>query len=820
MRLSTSVLLLLLGGIGAIPAEEPSQPPVVGVVVKGLRQIPEETVRKIISAEVGKPVSPTLMDRDFMALWKYGSSDEKPPRFIDVSIRTIPVEDGILLEYNLKERPRVSQVVWNYEPEKGHYLKPRHYPAANSLVKRLYDEGKVKQAIEEIRTRYLNAGYVGTRVEWKVAPAEGEDPDYPSRVVLDISITEGERYVVERLFFEGMTAITTREAWAQIEKDPVFKEVVVGGTERAGWWEYRWEIARYYESFFRSKGFLDARVEPSGLVPLEPGSVKHKLVFRVDEGPRYRLDEMSIEGNETVSDDELLSIAMKTLNETMGEDIYLVKDKHGRRISGRYAYYSNQVAKHISERLRVRYREDGRVFTNVSVQPGFKEDHLVNITLHVEEDVVRKVNRIEPRGNEVTHDRVIRREFALKPGQEYDEDLMTRTVLNLYNLDLFESINPRPFPVGEDKVDIMFDVREGPKGSIQAALTYGDPMGVVGQFSLKFKNFDITNPPRFLGGGQKLSIDYMAGSTYDEKSFSFTEPYLGGKPLSLTIDAYDRGKSYGRPWFEREQGFRLGLTWRKSLALFERRFLNVGTSLSYYDVRLQDIASTVPSDSPIRDFEGRWTHAVLGLSFTYDAIDSPVVPTKGYRLKLYNNIHASVLGGEWSYFRYGMNIDGYVPLSGSGPREKRPVLSLRLHMGGVEPFGDTDKVPVYDRFYAGGEWGEWMVRGYELRTLSPRYPVPDGDSIGGGFAVAGSAELMFPIVPKTMLGVMFLDAGNAWAAPGDFSLEEVRTSAGFGIRFTPYGFPFPIGLYWAWPLNAQPQDELASRFILTLGIFY
>lgn len=784
-------------------AGEPAGPPVVvGVTVSGLREVSEEKVRGLISAEVGKPLAPATMDRDFLALWRYGATEERPPRFIDVAIAPVPVEGGVVLEYRLRERPRVQKVQWRFTPEKEHALKPRHFSEAAGLAGKLYDESAIAGAVEAIRSTYLDNGYVGTDVRWSVEPAEGDNAGYPRQVVITFAIREGERFVVAGFFFEGLSALSTRELLGLVGKDPYFKAVVVAERERAGWWEYRHEIARYFETYLRYQGFLDAVVEPAGLLPVGPDAAKYRLLLKVSEGPRYRLGSIEIKGNQTVATAELLDI-----------------------IGGAgFAFYSPLVAQQMAALIRNRYGRDGRVFTAAGVEPEFVEDYTVNVAITVREDNVRKVRLIEPRGNSITKDHVIRREFALKPGDIYDQRLVVRSRENIYNLDLFDRIEPRPFAAGADQVDIMFDLKEGEhkRGSLAGAVSYAGSIGLVGQLSLKLNNFDIADARgKFLGGGQYVGIDGAWGSEYDQLSLTFREPYFLGKPVAFTLEAYDTTSTYARDYAEGREGLNLSFTRRKSLDPYQRRLLTLGLSLQRYDAIISNIDGSVPPGSPIWDDEGRWTHAVVKLTFGYDCVDSPLVSTRGYLTNLYAEVHGKVLGGEKEFVKYGLRADSFVPLAPQLPREKQPVLALKLRAQHILPFGDTSSIPTYERLYAGGEWTEWAVRGYVTRSLSPRYPEPDGDPVGGNFGLAGSVEVRFPLVPRTMAGVVFFDAGNVWAEPADFDAGDIRTSAGFGVRFLPNpALPFPIALYWAWPLNAGPYDDTTSRFIFALGILY
>lgn len=115
---------------------------------------------------------------------------------------------------------------------------------------------------------------------------------------------------------------------------------------------------------------------------------------------------------------------------------------------------------------------------------------------------------------------------------------------------------------------------------------------------------------------------------------------------------------------------------------------------------------------------------------------------------------------------------------------------------------DFDKLPVSQRFFAGGDSS---VRGYEYQSLSPKDD--SGDGLGGQNLLVGSLEVDYRL--KGNWGVAaFIDAGNAF--------EEVNTDLHVGIG---------VGLRWFSPIGpvridvAIPQsgDQNDVRLHLNLG---
>jgi len=134
----------------------------------------------------------------------------------------------------------------------------------------------------------------------------------------------------------------------------------------------------------------------------------------------------------------------------------------------------------------------------------------------------------------------------------------------------------------------------------------------------------------------------------------------------------------------------------------------------------------------------------------------------------------------------------------------------RLEAAVVEEYGDSDLVPLFDRFFAGGATS---VRGYEYREVGPR---EDGDPIGGKAKLEGTLELSYPII-DIIKGYAFFDFGQVWEEVEDFGQNKINTSIGLGVGLrTPVG---PIRIDYGYPLN--PDDDQGSGEIhFTTGISF
>ena len=154
-------------------------------------------------------------------------------------------------------------------------------------------------------------------------------------------------------------------------------------------------------------------------------------------------------------------------------------------------------------------------------------------------------------------------------------------------------------------------------------------------------------------------------------------------------------------------------------------------------------------------------------------------------------------------------------------------MATRVRLGFASAGKETDEVPVFDRFFAGGSSS---VRGYEERRLGPVYDTPETrpDSTatedyyrpsGGQVLALFNLELRRPGYFGPLGLVIFLDAGNVWATVEDMSEDlDLAFSAGLGLFVdTPIG-PFQVG--YGWRLNLSPAEKKNPDYRLPSGDLY
>jgi outer membrane protein insertion porin family len=138
------------------------------------------------------------------------------------------------------------------------------------------------------------------------------------------------------------------------------------------------------------------------------------------------------------------------------------------------------------------------------------------------------------------------------------------------------------------------------------------------------------------------------------------------------------------------------------------------------------------------------------------------------------------------------------------------MLALRGRVGAVDAYGGDGMVPIFERFYTGGQG---YLRGFSYRGVGPRQMDTE---VGGEFMAVGTVEYGFPIYqtvvqgrPFEMVrGVVFCDAGQIAYRLSDIGDTTWRVSVGAGLRLrVPALGGVPIALDFGFPINRDDDDD-------------
>lgn len=728
--------------------------------VEGLQRIAAGTVFNYLPVKVGDTLTEDGAQDAVRALYKTGF-------FKDVRLE----RQGQVLIVSVVERPSIAsfRITGTHEfPEADLKKNLRETGLSEGHI---FNRSLLDRVEQELRTQYFSRGFYAVSIKPTVTPLER------NRVDLDVAVIEGPPARIREIVIVGNQAFPTDDLldlftlgpapwWALFSsRDQYSKQKLAGDLERL-------------RNFYQDKGFLEFNIE-STQVQITPDKEDIYITVNISEGEQYTVTDYKLAGKFPVPESELRA---------------LVTLKPGTVFSRKQV---TESSKKISDRLA----DDGYAFANVNAVPDVNKDaRTVSFTFFVDPGKRTYVRRVNFSGNVATHDEVLRREFRQLEGTWYSAAKIRRSRERLQRLGFFEDVNVETpaVPGTSDQVDINVTVKERSTGSLTLGVGYSDSGALI--------NASVTESNLF-GTGKELSFRIDNSQAAQNYSVRYVNPYYTRDGVSRGFSVYsstlDTSQLNTAAYNTKTIG--AGVFWGIPLSEYHR--LNVG--LDY-----ESIAIDTRDDSPqtAKDFVAMEGSPVksgkISLGWSSDSLDSALFPTRGTLQRISTEV--SIPHSDIEYYRLNYTLGAYWALT------DKTSFKARTDLAYGDGYGDTEMLPFFKNFFAGGSSS---VRGYRSSTLGPRDPSVD-QPIGGNRRVLANMELLFPVPgatqdAKSMRLSVFVDGGMVYGSDEKVDLGQLRYSAGLAFNwFSPVG---PLSFSYALPLNDKPGDQI-ERFQFTLGV--
>ena len=757
------------GSTGQPPQDQPKGPalaaanpgegrPVKQIVIDGTHLVSEESVRALLRTKVGEPYSRSVVQEDVRAL-------QQTRKFINVYATPRLEGDGVVVTFLVTEKPEVESVEFlgarKFKP--GDLHEDVELGPGSPL-----DRFAVNRGRDNIERRYKEAGYYYATVTVDEEALKNE-----RRVVYEI--VEGPRVRVRKILFEGGESYSRRELKKQIKTKTYIWIFRTGEFDE----ERAERDAADLRNYYRNEGYLDAQVS----YRLETSEDRRDLtlIFVIDEGVRYTVESVKVEGN-TVFDDDGVLLPMKIqpgspyVNEWIKADVKYTEGEYG------------QIG-YINARAKPEW-----VYSETAGQ--------IHLTLRVDEGKQYRIGRIVVRGNERTKDKVVRRELRFYPEELYNTKKTERAEQRLRETMLFDEASVTPVGDAEGVRDPLVRVSEADTTLFLFGVGVTTDSGVVGNVTVENRNFDLFDVPRsageffrgrsFKGAGQTLRLSLEPGTQFTRLRLDFREPYLFDQPVSFGQSFYLFTR--GRDAYDEERiGSQTSFGHR-----FQRGLLRGWAGEVAFRVEGVDIGGIDWDDAEeIRAMKGDHLLTSIKGTLVRDTTDSRFLPTRGSRFSV-SWEQAGALGGEYDFSKLIARHAWHRTVT-TDVLERKSVLTLHGRMGQI--FGDA---PVFEKFFAGGIGSVTGVRGFEFRGISPRSGFHD-DRVGGDFMLATGAEYNFPVYGKMLRGVAFTDMGTV---EDNFGINSWRISVGVGARVIVKWFgPVPMAFDFSVSISKDGDDD-------------
>ncbi len=736
-------------------AEEDKERMVKKVEIKGNRSVNTDLIRSRIKTREGSNFLQTDLDDDLKRLYAMGY-------FSDIQIDVKEGLGGWDITFYMIEKPIIKEIV--FEGNKKFKDKKLKKKLRGNIGDRL-NETQLKEDVQTIKEFYRDKGYPNTKVDYSLSI----DKEIGHAAIV-IHVQEGARVKIGRVDFVGNKSIRSKKLRKVMKTRKPF--IFFGGVFKSDVFE---EDQERLVEYYRSQGYIDAKIDDIKTSYEKNGS-KMIITVYVTEGSLYYVGQTVIEGNQTFPTEDIIkSLKMKT-----GQ------------------IFSPDRLRTDMNAVRDYYLARGYVDAVIRPETVFNEKtQKIDILFSIMESTISYLEQIKIQGNTKTKDIVIRRELAVKPGEVFNGVKIRRSQERLMNLGYFKNVFMDIEPTEDSqKKNLLVNVEETKTGEIGFGAGFSSIDNLIGFVELTQKNFDWMNFPTFTGDGQKLRMRAQVGTKRQDYIISWTEPWLFDRPISFGVDLYRRDSRFlSDVYDERRTGgdLRLG----KKLMEFVRADLT-------YKLERDEIRNVSANASDlIKQEAGTFDVSSVELGITRDTRDSLINPRRGMRNAVSAELAGGPLGFDRDYTKYITKHSIFFPL----PLDL--VLMFSGQAGLVDNFGDSPRVPLFERFFLGGAN---TIRGFKFRDVGPKDAT--GEPIGGQSMIAGTAELTFPIIEKVR-GAFFYDTGNSFEDYGKFDLGDLRAGAGIGLRLElPIG---PIRLDYGWPIDRDEFQSSSGRFDFNIG---
>jgi len=739
--------------------------PVSEIRIVGKHDVGEGFIRQQIRyVKLKTPLNLTDLQKDLDNLKLTG-------KFTDVFATTEQQNGVTIVFFHLVEKPKIQAIIFRgaKKIKEKDLLGLLDFKQGDAM-----DPLKVRSGVETIAQKYRDEGFneAGVTLEEK-SLAKG---------IVRYDITEGPKVRVTKILFEGQRTFTDRRLIGQIETK-TYVWILRPGTYAET--QIQEDIVSL-RNFYRKEGFLDAQVGRK--LELSPDRQKLTITFIIDEGARYSIARIDVEGIKHFAKEQIFSAMQLVVGSILNLD-QLEADR---------------------KKILSLYGGDGYIYATAETIYTYAETPgTVNLKVRIIESNPYKIGRIIIRGNKKTQDRVIRRTLDFYPTQTFDLNKMQDRERRLRETRLFKEASIKPIPGEvEDERDALIQVEEADTTKVMAGVGVTSNSGIVGNISIENWNFNIWDKPRTLGeffrgqaykgAGQTLKLSFEPGTQMTTFRIDFTEPYLFDMPVSFGWSAY---------LFERKrEGYKEGRV--GTIFSLGKRFkdiYSVGSAFRFEGIKIDGIDKHfwffAPED--ILAVEGHSMLTSLKLSITRDTTDSFMMPTRGTRLSA-SWEQAGMFGGDYTFSKVVTEGTYYKTLR-TDVYDRKTVWSSNVTAGYIA--GDA---PVFERFYGGGIGS---IRGFKYRGISPRQ-WPSDTQVGGNSEFLVGNEVEFPLAGKMLRGVTFLDMGSV---DDDFAITAWRASIGVGVRLTLDFFgPVPLAFDFAFPISKASEDD-PQIFSFSLG---
>ena len=815
-----------------------------GVTLEGNKHFSPEQILQVTGLREGMEVTVPSEELSSIVkrLWLQRFFED-----VAISVDSIaPTRDTAFFKISIIERPRVSR--WAFSGVKSGEQK--------DLQERLnlrrggeFSEYVSKTSADIIKRYYKEKGFQNVQVQVNTK----RDSMVRSAIKVQFAVNRGNKVKIKKINFKGANNVKESKLVRAMKKTRDNRFQNIFSSKKFQEKEYD-NDKRAMLSVFNEAGYRDARIVKDTMYYIEPDRLQ--IDFEIDEGKKYYFRNITWTGNSVYPSEALNDVLMIKKG-----DVYDVVTMEKRLYGG---------GKQTEYDVTKLYRDNGYLFFQIEpVELNIVGDS-VDVEMRIVEGKPATLNNIVINGNDLTNERVVRRQVFTRPGYLFSQSDFERSIREIASMGQFDpeaimdpakgySIIPNQL---NNTVDIIYNVTEKPSSQLELSGGWGGNT-FVATVGVSFNNFSTRRffdktawRPVPLGDAQNLSVRFQTNGTYyTSLSASFSEPWLfGKKPTSLNMSLYytRQTNSYlafnilNNDEFMEVYGFAAGIG--KRLKWPDNYFV-LYNQLSWQTYKLQNWSYQFMFDTGIshnlsytlslsRNSTDQQIYPRQGSDFSFSLQLTPpysLLRKKDYGLLDENGKPAEV--DDWrkidysqqssenhykwiEYHKWSFKGAIYTKLVGD------LVLMARAQFGYLGYYNRNWGYSPFEGFRVGGDgmsgydtYGSEIVslRGYENYSLTPTaVSSATGNYYAGNVYDKFTVELRYPVIlqpQSTIYALLFLEGGNCWSDIRDFNPFQIKRSAGVGVRvFLPMiGL---LGVDWGWGFDDPVSGKSQFHFVI------
>jgi outer membrane protein assembly complex protein YaeT len=587
-----------------------------------------------------------------------------------------------------------------------------------------------KWAVQESKARILyhlkNKGYLNAGIQSKINLKDDVK-------TITFNVKKRRKYTLGKVYFQGNRSIPEKELQNIIEiDDKAFEKL---HHVRLDSLLLEQEVLRMY---YISRGF------PAASISVQPKfrGDEADIYFKIDEGKKFTVDTILLEGNLFFTSQKLYSLMQTRANgpfvqQTLYKDIEKLK-----RIYHFYGFDTIEITPEVS--------------------PGTEK----SILIRVKEGKAFRMGNLIIIGASAAQRNLIKKLFPLDKNEPFDQ-----LKINIFKNDIENSAVFNRFEIAKlqrqpDMMDIL--IKANPDRSVFYGFGIGweEPKRIRGTLEYQERNI--------LKSYSTFSAMLQLGTAERRGLLSYDTPYFFKTRMNSSFNIWADNEVYPSYEFYR---FGLGETLIKRLTPNSYAM----ASLSWYRTTLRELKIT---EQGIDQLRKPFDTTALNFSYVREKRDDPFNPTKGSFFSSDLKIGLPVFEKGYSFIKLRWSYQENFKISRNG------IFSASVRNGlGV---GDMS---ITERFFAGGIK---TFRGTYRDQLGPTDPIT-GNPKGGNALVLFNFETTFPIqlFPISDLYYsIFVDIGNVFSTVSAVRIDNLQSAVGLSLKYKTRMGPLRFDVAW------------------------